>query len=250
MWESFRERWYAFTIEQKVSVVILSFCGVFVVGMSLYRIQENVKAPFLVSDSQIIAAKKLIGPSDQETEDKLKRTDTDGDGLSDWDEINVYHTNPDLRDTCGDGIPDNIRVLTGKNLNCQSNTSNPVGIMDLTQVQASSGTGAMPAIPAEAAPSNNIDMTQLLQAASDASSTADTTGDDSSADTSNDSMQGLPRDATAIRAALQGSVDPAKLSEVSDDELLQLYDEAKQEASQPNATPQTATDTNPAAIQQ
>jgi hypothetical protein len=37
--------------------------------------------------------------------------DTDGDGLSDGDEVHKYHTNPLLRDTDGDGVSDGLEVL-------------------------------------------------------------------------------------------------------------------------------------------
>ena len=39
--------------------------------------------------------------------------DTDGDGLTDGDEVNKYHTNPLLADTDGDGIPDGVEIQTG-----------------------------------------------------------------------------------------------------------------------------------------
>jgi hypothetical protein len=39
--------------------------------------------------------------------------DTDGDGLSDGDEVHIYHTNPLLADTDGDGIPDGVEIQTG-----------------------------------------------------------------------------------------------------------------------------------------
>jgi hypothetical protein len=39
--------------------------------------------------------------------------DTDGDGLSDGDEVHRYHTNPLLRDTDGDGVPDGLEVRAG-----------------------------------------------------------------------------------------------------------------------------------------
>jgi hypothetical protein len=39
--------------------------------------------------------------------------DTDGDGLSDGDEVHIYHTNPLLWDTDGDGISDGVEVATG-----------------------------------------------------------------------------------------------------------------------------------------
>ena len=39
--------------------------------------------------------------------------DTDGDGVSDYDEINVYHTNPNNLDTDGDGYSDGQELKSG-----------------------------------------------------------------------------------------------------------------------------------------
>ncbi|HLK48955.1 MAG TPA: Ig-like domain-containing protein [Bryobacteraceae bacterium] len=39
--------------------------------------------------------------------------DTDGDGLRDGDEVNLYHTNPLLADSDGDLIPDGVEVTNG-----------------------------------------------------------------------------------------------------------------------------------------
>lgn len=47
-----------------------------------------------------------LGTSDQ-------NADSDGDGLSDGDEVFKYHTNPAAADTDGDGIPDGWEVLHG-----------------------------------------------------------------------------------------------------------------------------------------
>lgn len=40
----------------------------------------------------------------------LHTIDSDGDGLSDYDEIYVYHTDPYNKDTNGDGVDDNLQV--------------------------------------------------------------------------------------------------------------------------------------------
>ena len=42
-------------------------------------------------------------------------TDTDGDGVSDYEEINIYHTNPLVRDSDGDGVSDRNEILAGTN---------------------------------------------------------------------------------------------------------------------------------------
>ena len=40
-------------------------------------------------------------------------TDSDSDGLTDWDEVNVYGSNPDVADTDGDGMRDGDEVTAG-----------------------------------------------------------------------------------------------------------------------------------------
>ena len=43
--------------------------------------------------------------------------DTDGDGLTDFDEVRIYKSNPTLADTDGDGYPDGQEVAGGYNPN-------------------------------------------------------------------------------------------------------------------------------------
>lgn len=43
------------------------------------------------------------------------KTDTDGDGLSDYDEVKIYHTNPKLKDTDTDGTGDSQEVTANTN---------------------------------------------------------------------------------------------------------------------------------------
>jgi hypothetical protein len=49
---------------------------------------------------------------------KLKSQDSDLDGVDDYTEIYIYHTSPYLEDTDGDGISDKQEIFNGTNPNC------------------------------------------------------------------------------------------------------------------------------------
>jgi hypothetical protein len=202
MWQSFLNWFRQFSREQQVLVIVISVCGLLAFGLSFYRLRLNVTAPFLVDKREIGNAKDIIGPTPAEEEAKQKRMDTDGDALSDWDEVHVFQTNPNLRDTCGDGVADNVRLATGQNIDCLAGSP---GV--LTGTQKTTSTTLMPSatlLPNAIAPTAGI-----------------SAGGAGSADATS-----LPRDSAAIRAALQGKVEQAKLDALSDEELLRLYDEA------------------------
>lgn len=220
MWRALVERWQSFSNEQKISVVLLGVCGGFALGLSIYRVQAGVTRPFLVDQNEILSAKQIIGETPAEEEARLKRTDTDGDGISDWDEENVTKTNPNLRDSCGDGVPDNVRVATGKTGDCGSSVSGTLGS------EGASGRAEGQPLPQSFFASFGLNGT------STGSSTVN-------ADEKAQLEKILPRDVKAIREALKGQVDQSRLDSLTDAELLELYDQAIQiQASQ--STPQTS----------
>lgn len=217
MWRALIERWHDFSKEQRISVVVLGVCGGLAVGLSLYRLHASIREPFLTDKATALAFKQGLAPTDEDQEARQRRIDTDGDSISDWDEINISHTNPNLKDSCGDGMADNIRILTGKNLNCASKRGNPSGAFDTSGVEATSTQLLQNQL---GGPNPDAIVSDFAQAALRAQATGAT------GDASTSIVGRIPRDPKAIRSALAGKVDQAKLDAVSDEELLRYYDMA------------------------
>ncbi len=231
MWERFIERWQMLTREQQISVVVLMICGGCAISLSLFRIQASIKEPFLVRKDTLLSAKKLLGPSELQKVEKEQRTDTDGDGLSDWDEVNTYKTNPNLRDSCGDGMPDNVRIATGKSVTCTGvTTGQPIDTSGLKQDNVLSPINIQTPVPGTSQAGSNPSVTQAAQ------------------DPQKFMEQMLPRDPNMIRQLLKGKVPDERLKTISDEDLLKLFDAAIKEqgpAPAPVAPEENATDTIP-----
>ena len=110
----------ALNTEQKIAAVLLLvlaaggvFFGFRSFGANLYRPSQLMFAKFYtgenVTDPNSAEAKRIAD---------LKAKDTDGDGLSDYDETYVYKTNPYLKDSDGDGIDDKTEIMNGTDPNC------------------------------------------------------------------------------------------------------------------------------------
>lgn len=114
-----------------IFLIILGF-GALVLGFSQFRstIQGNL------GKGQQIASQTNIN---QELANLalLKVKDTDGDGLTDYDELYLYHTSAYLADSDSDGYPDKEEIETKHDPNCPSDQSglpcnNPLTKIDIT----------------------------------------------------------------------------------------------------------------------
>jgi hypothetical protein len=71
-------------------------------------------------------------------------SDTDGDGLSDGDEVNVYHTNPQAADSDGDGIRDGDEIAGGSDPLSAYSQPSVVHLANIsTRLSVSTGDNAM-----------------------------------------------------------------------------------------------------------
>ncbi len=96
------------TAEQKTGFVLLLVFAVMGLTLGVLQIRNTMLAPFALN-SKIPASLK-----DQVNDvDALRYRDTDGDGLSDFDELYTYGTSPYLYDTFGYGMSDKEVVAKG-----------------------------------------------------------------------------------------------------------------------------------------
>lgn len=115
---SISHAWKSLTREQKLSVGVLAVCGIIALLLGVVQLRRAIISPFTAPIENLILVDTLMGPNEAEVIREQKRTDTDGDGISDWHELNVFKTSPYLRDTDSDGEPDNIEIAKGTDPNC------------------------------------------------------------------------------------------------------------------------------------
>ncbi len=125
------------TQEERVGFLIIAITGGITLILGSLFIVRNVNKPFDLSYEGPLflttAQERAIEAEEQKTKD------TDGDGITDYDELYVYRTSPYLSDTDGDGFLDNEELASGNDptisstnpeLNIQK--QNSVGIVDVT----------------------------------------------------------------------------------------------------------------------
>ena len=111
-----RKGWSTFAIEQKVGVIIFAITGFGGLILSIIFIGQSLRAPFQVNyDGEAFAT---TSQREAEEVERQKRTDTDGDGINDYDELNVYRTSPYLADSDSDGFDDGQEIKSGNDPNC------------------------------------------------------------------------------------------------------------------------------------
>jgi len=148
-----RERWNALPTETRFASGVLGVCGIAALVLSVWYMQANITSPFRVPVSTLVATRSSFQSTSEAREaEAQKQRDTDRDGLSDYAELNIYHTSPYLADTDSDGVPDAIEIAQGTDPNCPKgqncggianadlqpntvSTSSYQNLLDATQIQ-------------------------------------------------------------------------------------------------------------------
>lgn len=220
-----KTHWNHLENRQKGFFVFFVVCAIAALVFSYHSVIEGVYSPFRVPISEIQKNRELLKDPIKEQERIAKRTDTDGDGLSDWDEEHLFHTSPYLWSTAGDGVPDNVKIALGENPLCKEGE-------DCTAV------GAMKFdLPTTTLPGTNIQQTSVREDIGSILLGNNQVGDnfrETSAEAgvslSVDDL--IPTDPALIRKALlqTGQVTEADLEKITDAQLMQYVEEAKADA--------------------
>ncbi len=104
------------TKEQQAGFLFIAISGVCAIILGSFYVMNHVNSPF---DNNYEGPRFLTtAERDAQLIEEQKTRDTDGDGLTDYDELYLYRTSPYLYDTDGDGIPDPVEIQAGTDPNC------------------------------------------------------------------------------------------------------------------------------------
>lgn len=112
------------TVEQKVAFVLLLFLGLGGAYFGFRSFRSTISRPFDLQIARYLKGDKFTTSSQREQQEleASKTRDTDGDGVTDYDELNIYKTSPYLTDSDSDGFDDKTEIFSGNDPTCPKDT--------------------------------------------------------------------------------------------------------------------------------
>ena len=105
-----------FDKRHKVGLSLLIVAMISITVLWVIQLRRNIIEPLYAQPSTNEGTNSVA--SNIETDMTLKTKDTDGDGLNDWDELNLYKTSPYLADTDSDTFDDKKEIESGNDPTC------------------------------------------------------------------------------------------------------------------------------------
>lgn len=105
---------------QKVSIGIFIVIGTATFVLGLLHVGRAISDPLRLRGSYTFKSAEDL---EQERTEQLRAVDTDGDTLSDYDELYVFRTSPFLEDTDSDGTGDGKEIAAESDPNCPQGKS-------------------------------------------------------------------------------------------------------------------------------
>lgn len=106
---------------QRTAFLLLSVLSLGVFIFWIWQFNNKITRPFQVAEAPVASLENFQAA--------LSNVDTDGDGLTDYEEINLYGTSPYLEDSDSDGISDREEIEKGTNPICAAGTACDLGII-------------------------------------------------------------------------------------------------------------------------
>lgn len=172
------------TLKQRQGLYVLIIVIILVLGLWYWQVSRYVGLSLYAGiDPKVLQQEAELNKQKlQENEARLEEvynTDTDKDGLPDWEETNIYKSSPFLPDTDGDGFNDKIEIDNKTNPNCPEGKECVDNLTAETQSSELLNQGLLPSTPNVGQdqlellkqafgdnPDTNFLRTQLLNAAS------------------------------------------------------------------------------------
>lgn len=105
-----------FDRRHKVGLGLLVAAMITIVIVWYVQLRQNIVTPLYGNNNG--NQNTAVLSQEQQTQSDLRNKDTDGDGLNDWDELNLYKTSPYLADTDSDSFDDKQEIESGKDPTC------------------------------------------------------------------------------------------------------------------------------------
>ena len=117
---------------QKIAAWAIGLITIFALIIGVWRIYTNVTQPFEWPETN--TNYEFLTEEEEQLQQlvELQSTDTDSDGLSDFDELYVYETSPYLADSDSDEISDKDEIEKGADPNCPEGTE--CGVIPSTNI--------------------------------------------------------------------------------------------------------------------
>jgi hypothetical protein len=194
---------------QKIAATSLAVFAVFILVLWFVQLRNNIYGPFNAP-----AGQNQVASEAQNSDEALKNKDTDSDGLSDWDELNVYKTSPYLEDSDGDGYKDGEEIKKNFDPNCpQGRTCTGGSLIEQEGGQASA-----------TASSTLNSLLNQFGATNPANLSNPTSGSANLNSSQLDALKNI--DAASLRQLLlQNGMDKTTLDKISDANLLKSFQE-------------------------
>ncbi len=230
--------------------IILILAGFGLLG-GYWSIKTSIEQPLAFVKNSTSTSLSLTNTSTNATAaiEGLKNKDSDGDGLSDYDELNKYGTSPYLADSDSDGKTDKQEIDAKNDPNCPENTAcTPIALFTPTFSGTNTNSGTNSAIDSldnsntNTGSTSNIDLAQLrttlrnagaTQADLDAMSDADLlalyqsvvsedTNTNTNASTNTNAATNVAASNANTSSNTNSSIDTSQLSNLTAAEIRQL----------------------------